>query len=298
MIMLIAMMSDMTTMNRHRFKPPKQNTLFQLLAKFLSCRLILQLRRLLMRCIPFMRLESQVKDIVYLSWLVDVEQVRQHYPSDVPLWEKQGKTIFTILTYQHQHFGFRFLGGLRQWMPSPQQSNWRFYLDHTYPKTVIFEQVLLDQYLYVMGGRLASDVMPAQYASVFQHQFNPQQQSIQTDVFVDTDYSFNSDVKMTQEKTLTPTWQQMFDSWDEAVQFLVDQDHAWAEWVDRPECISQGDIEMPVQYEDIRAAQILSLNAPALLKKFGVESDTDAFAFVVPALDFHVLGERFLEKSN
>ena len=106
------------------------------------------------------------------------------------------------------------------------------------------------------------------------------------------------DVKMTQEKTLTPTWQQMFDSWDEAVQFLVDQDHAWAEWVDRPECISQGDIEMPVQYEDIRAAQILSLNAPALLKKFGVESDTDAFAFVVPALDFHVLGERILEKSN
>ena len=159
-------------MNRHRLKLPASKQWLRFLTQVLSCRLLLQLRRLMMRLLPFMRLQSQVSHIVYLSWLVDVDQVRQRYPQHVPLWEKQGKTIFTILTYQHHHFGFSFLAKLRKLMPSPQQSNWRFYLDGTYPKTVIFEQVIVDQALYVIGGRIASDVMPAQYASKFHHQEN------------------------------------------------------------------------------------------------------------------------------
>ena len=106
-------------MNRHDFKPPRQILFFNFLARLLACGVLLQLRRMLMRVLPFMSLQSRVSNIVYLSWLVDAEQVRQRYPEQVKLWEKQGKTIFTILTYQHHHFGFQFLGRLRKWMPSP-----------------------------------------------------------------------------------------------------------------------------------------------------------------------------------
>jgi hypothetical protein len=70
---------------------------------------ILTVRRFFMRLLPFIRFESQVSHIVYLSWLVDIEQVRERYPELVHLWERQGKTVFTILSYQHHHFGFRFL---------------------------------------------------------------------------------------------------------------------------------------------------------------------------------------------
>ncbi|ENV10871.1 hypothetical protein F966_00649 [Acinetobacter higginsii] len=283
-------------MNRHRLKLSISNAILRLLAPILSCSLLLQLRRLMMRILPFMRLQSQVSNVVYLSWLVDVEQVRLRYPKEVPLWEKDGKTIFTILTYQHQHFGFSFLGKLRQFLPSPKQSNWRFYLDDSQPKTVIFEQVVVDQVLYVLGGRLASDVMPAQYAAIFQHQRN--QQAIQTEICLDQDYSLKSEVQITTEKQLPVTWQTLFPSWDEAVQFLVDQDHAWAEWVDQPARMSQGDIQMPVQFQQIQAAEILSLNAPQLLQQFGLDEDAEALAFVVPELDFTVLGEQVLSRTT
>ncbi|QHH93205.1 hypothetical protein FPL18_04800 [Acinetobacter gyllenbergii] len=281
-------------MNRHRLKLSISNAVLRLLAPILSCGLLLQLRRWMMQRLPFMRLQSQVSNVVYLSWLINVEQVRLRYPKDVPLWEKQGKTIFTILTYQHQHFGFSFLGKLRQFMPSPKQSNWRFYLDGSQPKTVIFEQVVVDQALYVLGGRLASDVMPAQYASTFQHQ--RAEHLIHTEMSVDEDYSLSSDVKIKSEKQLPEAWQQLFPSWEDAVEFLVDQDHAWAEWVDQPTRMSQGDIQMPVQLQHIQAAEILSLQAPQLLQQFSLDEDAEAFAFVIPALDFEVLGEQVLFK--
>ncbi|MCH7380786.1 MULTISPECIES: DUF2071 domain-containing protein [Acinetobacter] len=283
-------------MNRHRLKLSISNAVLRFLAPILSCGLLLQLRRRMMRRLPFMRLQSQVSNVVYLSWLVDVEQVRLRYPKDVPLWEKDGKTIFTILTYQHQHFGFSFLGKLRQFMPSPKQSNWRFYLDDSQPKTVIFEQVVVDQVLYVLGGRLASDVMPAQYASMFQHQ--RAEHVIHTEMSVDEHYSLKSDVQMIKEKQLPDAWQQLFCSWDDAVEFLVDQDHAWAEWVDQPTRMSQGDIQMPVQFQQIQAAEILSLNAPQLLQQFGLDQDAEAFAFVIPSLDFYVVGEQVLAQTT
>ncbi|MCH7350993.1 MULTISPECIES: DUF2071 domain-containing protein [unclassified Acinetobacter] len=285
-------------MNRHHFKLPPSKPLFRFLAPVLSCRLLLQLRRLMMRILPFMPLQSRVSNIVYLSWLVDIEQVRQHYPQSVPLWEKDGKTIFTILIYQHHHFGFKFFGWLRKLMPSPRQSNWRFYLDESQPKTVIFEQVIVDQALYVIGGRLASDVMPAQYASLFEHQFDEQRLSIHTELKVDEDYCLISDVHITEEKQLPTKWQMLFPSWEEAVRFLVDQDHAWAEWGDQPARMSQGDIKMPFQFQQIQAAKIRTLQAPQLLQQFGLDDTAEAFAFVVPALDFYVVGEKILSTSN
>lgn len=282
-------------MNRHSLKWSASTPLLRFLASILSCRLLLQLRRMMMRVLPFMRLQSQVNNIVYLSWLVDIEHVRQRYPDYVPLWEKQGKTIFTILTYQHQHFGFSLLGKLRKLMSSPRQSNWRFYLDGAYPKTVVFEQVIVDQVLYVVGGRIASDVMPAQYASVFQHQ-QDKQHRIYTEIMVDTDYALMSEVQLIAEKQLPPTWQALFASWEGAVEFLVDQDHAWAEWVDQPSQMSQGDIKMPVQFQQIQAAEITKLQVPQLLQQFGLDSEAEAFAFVVPELDFYVVGEKLLNR--
>lgn len=285
-------------MHKHQFKLPPHKPLLRFFASVLSCRLLLRLRRLIMRILPFIPLQSRVSNIVYLSWLVDVEQVRQRYPQHVHLWEKDGKTIFTILTYQHHHFGFAFLGPLRALMPSPRQSNWRFYLDESHPKTVIFEQVVVDQALYVIGGRLASDVMPAQYASVFQHQMDEQQQRIYTEIKVDEDYFLISDVQLTKEKQLPTAWQTLFSSWDAAVRFLLDQDHAWAEWADQPAQISQGDIRMPFQFQQIQAAKIRSLQVPRLLQQFGLSSDTEAFAVVVPALDFYVVGEKGLTSAG
>jgi hypothetical protein len=182
-------------MHRHRLKKPTKGIILKCIAFFAQCSFLLGLRRMLMRLIPFLELQSQVENIVYLSWWVDIEQVCSGYPSHVQLLEKQGKTIFTILTYQHQHFGFSFLGHLRQFMPSPQQSNWRFYIAPEQPaKTVIFEQVVIDQKLYVLSGRLASDVMPAQYAQQFVHK--REDDIIQTQIELDALYRLSCSVQI------------------------------------------------------------------------------------------------------
>lgn len=248
-----------------------------------------------MRYLPFLKLQSCVSNIVYLSWLVDIEQVQNRFPEPIKLLEKQGKTIFTVLTYQHEHFGFSFLGWLRKLMPSPKQSNWRFYIEpQQQDKTVIFEQVIVDQKLYVLSGRLASDAMPAQFSKPFIHQKVDQQ--IQTQLQIDSTYQLSSSVDISSDKQLPVTWQDLFSSWDEAVRYLADQDHAWVEWVDQPENLSQGDIEMPFDFSQIQAAKVQEVHC-SLLQKWGV-NEQDIFAFVVPELDFYVKSETVLKLDS
>lgn len=279
-------------MNRHTYKNHHSHWLEKSIAFIVHLGFLLNLRRFVMRFLPFFKLQSRVKNIVYLSWLVDIDQVRSRYPQSVKLCEKQNKTIFTILTYQHEHFGFSFLGWFRKLMPSPKQSNWRFYIDPIQQeKTVIFEQVVVDQLLYVLSGRLASDAMPAQFAKPFEHLFKDQK--IHTNFKIDQQYQLQSSVQIDAEKQLAEAWQTLFSSWDDAVRYLVDQDHAWVEWVDQPEKLSQGDIEMPFDFSQIQAAQVLDIHCP-LLNEWGV-NENEVFAFVVPELDFYVKNEYSLK---
>lgn len=278
-------------MNRHQLKNNHASFILKLMKCLVETSWLLNLRRAMMRRFPFFQLQSRVKNIVYLSWLVDIEKVKNRYPDNIRLWEKQGKTIFTILSYQHEHFGFRFLGGFRKLMPSPKQSNWRFYLDpNQQDKTVIFEQVVVDQKLYVLSGRLASDAMPAQFSASFIHQKIEQQ--IQTQLEVDSTYQLSSTVELSTNKQLPESWQGLFESWDEATRYLLDQDHAWVEWVDQPEKCSQGDIEMPFDFSQIQSAQVLNIQCP-FVQQWGV-NEQDCFAVVVPELDFYVRNEQRL----
>ena len=146
---------------------------------------------------------------------------------------------------------------------------------------------MIDQQLYVLSGRLASDAMPAQYAKKFVHQVS--EQLIQTELELDPVYQLSSTVQINTDPRLPEAWQNLFLSWDEAIQYLAEQDHAWVEWVDQPEKLSQGDIEMPFDFSQVLPAQVLNIACP-LLQQWGVR-EQDVFAFVVPTLDFYVRNE-------
>lgn len=282
-------------MHKHRFKAPLQNYFFRILTTILSCHRLLKLRRYIMRYLPFLKLKSEVHNVVYLSWLVDVDQLKNHFPKHVPLWEKNGKTIFTILSYQHQHFGFAFFHWLRSLFPSPKQSNWRFYLDsNTHPQTVIFEQVLMDQWLYILAGRLFSDVMPAQFCKIFQHNKEDLNSNtpIHTKIFLDQNYHLESKIHITEEKRLPNDWTSLFPTWDSAINFLVEQNFAWSEWVDQANHFSQGEIHMPIDAKNIQPAKIQTLIPPTLLKQWNISEDQQPLAFIISKLDFNVLAEK------
>ncbi|MEB3767034.1 hypothetical protein [Acinetobacter sp. MD2] len=284
-------------MHKHQIKFKHLSVIQRVLLHLLTCKALLKVRRWLMRYVPFMRLKSEVTDVVYLSWLVDADAVIAQYPDFVPFWQKDGKTIFTILTYQHHHFGLAFLGPLRKFFPSPKQSNWRFYLAPMQAnKTVIFEQVIVDQLLYVLGGRLASDVMPAQLAAQFEHciDSNAEYDEISTQIQLDEQYSFSAQVRTVDQKQLPKTWQPFFNDWSTAVKFLVDQDHAWSQWSDDVGRLSQGNIEMPIQFEQISPAKVQQIQSPEILKQWTTQTEPEVFAFIVPNLNFYVQGEQIV----
>ena len=246
-----------------------------------------------------MRMESEVKDVVYLSWLVDIEKAQPYVPPGVRLWQQNGKTIFSILTYQHQHFGPAFLGPLRRWMPSPRQSNWRFYVAATPQQTqcegvVLFVSVVVDQLAYVLGGRLASDAMPAHLASTFQHAVQPATASnfevIVTEIHGGTGSApdLYSDVALATEEQLPEAWQAFFPSWQQAVSYLAVQHSALVQ-LEPGAGIAQGDIAFPVDMARVQPATATKVHG-AFLQHLGIQSAP--FCFVIPELAFEVLGER------
>lgn len=286
-------------MMRHDFKYAQQRWIFRWLVPLFNAPILLKLRRWLMRFSPFLRLESQATDTVYLSWLVDVDLVRHRFPEPIRLWEKDGKTIFSILFYHHHHFGLHCLGPLRKVFPSPRQSNWRFYLaDELLPKTVIFEQIVVDQMLYVSGGRLLSDAMPAQFDPNFQHTVQQTEQGlkVQANIYIDKRYHMQVSLASKAEQILPSDWATVFPDWDSAMQYLVPQEHVWVECVDQPMQLSQANIRIETAYQAIQALKLEQLECP-LLREFGITEQDQALCFYLPNLDFHVLGEQVLDHT-
>lgn len=287
-------------MNRHQFKFKHKNPFFKSIAWLFSFAGLLKFRRWFMRFSPFLRLESQATDTVYMSWLVDSNLLKDRFPEPIQLWEKDGKTIFSILFYHHHHFGLHCFGPLRKIFPSPKQSNWRFYLaEELLPKTVIFEQIVVDKMLYVTGGRILSDAMPAQYDPRFKHQVKQEQEhlDIQAQIEMDESYRLKVQLESVSHCTLPEQWQNIFPDWQAATEFFVPQEHVWVECVDDPQKISQADIQVVTNLQEIKALKINEIDCP-LLTELNIDLEQEALCFYIPKLDFHVLGEIPLQSID
>jgi len=150
-------------MASNRYRHPRPGVIGKLAAWLANSPSIAHVRQALMLRLPFMQLESDVTDVVYLTWMIDVGAARRLVPSGYALWQRDGKTPFTILTYRHGNFGPAFLGPLRRMMPSPLQSNWRLY--GAQPNQVFFVKNVMSSFLHALGTRMFSDVLQTHYPS-------------------------------------------------------------------------------------------------------------------------------------
>ena len=117
----------------NQFQSPRRSPIHWLTAALSNSKLLARSRRKFTSFFPFLKLRSDVKDVVYMNWILEVDKVRHFIPDGLELWEKDGKTLFTILTYRHGSFGPSFLGPFRRLFLSPLQSNWRLYLKSAPP---------------------------------------------------------------------------------------------------------------------------------------------------------------------
>lgn len=285
----------MTARAGNAYRHPRAGWPASLLERLANSPAFARARQALMARLPFIVLRSAVRDVVYLTWLVDADAAQALAPPGTRLWRRAGTTPLTVLTYRHGHFGPAFLGPFRRLFPSPLQSNWRLYLERspeaeTGPATVLFLKNIMDSAPHALGTRLFSDVLQTHLAARFIHRRDGDLFSTQIEAGAGSAPALRCAARIAADKRLPAPFAPLFADWDDAVDYLCSQDAAVAPaaWCDK---LAVADISLPIDL-----AQVLPLAATevrcALPERLPALSEP--LCFVVPAVDFRVLAERLL----
>lgn len=254
------------------------------------------LRRLVMSRLPFPPLVSDVRDVIYASWLVPLGAVQGEVPKGIALHQWRGMTLLTVLSYRHGHFGPRWLGPLRRLLPSPLQSNWRLYIDDARsdvplpPRVVLFLSNVFGSALHAVGTRLFSDVLSSHYAG----HFTLTRRENFTTVAMGGGGSapaFDLTVSHDAPAVLPEAFRPLFANWADAIRFICDQDAALAPLADRP-ALALSHISLPVDLERVEPLICPDFAPSALLASWGVSGLP--FCFRVPEVAFAALSDTVI----
>jgi len=289
----------------HLYTHPYNGRFGNGLAKLLNSRRFASYRRALMSRLPFMTLDSDVVDVVYMTWLVDEALAAPFAPPGARLWSYQGRTPLTVLTYRHGHFGPRWMGPLRRVMPSPLQSNWRLYLaeplaDAPPIPTVAFVYNVMDSLAHVAGTRLFSDALPSHWPASFDLRVNADEAIVDIAPGDGSAPRLAARAVRAGEAVLSPPWSGMFSGWSDAIVRLASQDAAVVEVPTAegaPGRSALATIDLPV---DVASVQPLvldtqTLDCPLLQR---LDADPEALCFLLPSVRFSALSERLLRAST
>ena len=282
-------------MQDNTYRHPRAGRPGRLFAALANCTHFASARQAVMARLPFLTLHSDVRDVVYVSWLVDAAAAQKLLPPGVTLWQRDGKTPFTVLTYRHGHFGPALLGPLRRLLPSPLQSNWRLYLDHTPAGApdvpcVYFLKNIMDSLPHALGTRLFSDVLPTHLAAGMTLDVTATQARCTIASGAGSAPPLDVQADIGGGKALDGDWQQLFGSWRDAVAFLACQDAAIAS-VPRNGKLVFGEIDLPVDLDQVQALTAGRADCGLLAQ---LPPLSGPFAFFVPQVPFKALSERLL----
>jgi len=281
-------------LHNNAFVYPGNGLVGGLINRLVASRILLRTRRALLSRLPFLKLASDVTDVVYCTWIVDVAAVAHLVPPRVTLAQRDGKTLFTVLTYARHHFGPALAGPLWRLFPSPLQSNWRLYVESLpdgvkTDRTVLFVKNIFDNPLYAVGSRLFSDVLPSHFAQRFVHTFD--EGLFRTDICGGGSApDFQCEARTTSTRALRAQFTQFFDSWTTAVEFLSRQHGAIAHVEDCAR-LAHAQIDLPIDIASVQAlAPTPETGGGAFLTRIGAVGEP--LCFVVPSVEFWVLSER------
>lgn len=277
------------------YRHPRAGWPGRLLAALANCTRFAAVRQAILSRLPFLPLHSDVRDVVYVSWLVDAQAAQQLLPAGVTLWQRDGKTPFTVLTYRHGHFGPALPGPLRRLLPSPLQSNWRLYLDHTPPGApdvpcVYFLKNIMDSLPHALGTRLFSDILPTHLAHAMTLEVSATQARSSIAPGAGSAPALDIQAAFAASQALDADWQPLFGNWRDAVAFLACQDAAIAP-VPRNGKLVFGEIHLPVDLDQVQALATAHADCGLLAHLPPV---SPPFAFLVPKVPFKALSERLL----
>jgi hypothetical protein len=278
----------------NRFAHPEGRIAARLLSKPGNSGAFAAVRRAVMGWLPFVQLQSDVNRVVYLNWVVPLHAVAPLVPEGVELVSREGKTVLTVLTYSHRHFGPTLAGPMRRLFPSPLQSNWRLYVARLHGRTpakptVLFIKNVFDSVLYAVATRMFSDALPSHLAGRFVHCGSADGHSTVIESAFGSAPELACDTACTQVRIVPPEFAPFFSTWRAGVESLCVQDSAVCAvpLIDR---IAEAGIDLPIPLEEVVPLTSVSFTPGALLRSLGAVSAP--FCFYVPKVRFRVLWER------
>lgn len=262
---------------------PKTGLPGRLLARLANSRRIAAARRAVFSRLPFLTLESDVRDVVYLTWMMDVAAAQAMVPPGVRLWQRDGLTPFSILTYRHGHFGPALAGPARRLLPSPLQSNWRFYLEE--PGKVYFVRNIMDSTLHALGTRIFSDILPTHLPARFVHARDGEEYTTIIDPGAGSAPLLEARARLSARRELPTDLAGAFANWGEAVSVLACQHMAMIE-VPGLGRMAESEISLPIPLDEVLPLEAASVTCPMAGAGAG-----SPFCFAVPHVRFKVLSE-------
>jgi hypothetical protein len=245
--------------------------------------------------VPPLTMASDIRDVIYVNYLVDAARLIDLVPPPLQLQRlgADGRyAMFTFLTYRHGHFGPRVFGPLRQLWPSPIQSNWRLYVHDPVSQTdgVYFLTTAITAVPYALAARYLSEGVPMHV---------PERATIVArpdggyDVTLAPGPGTAPDARLSLHPTardaiaaLPPPWPEVFPTPEAAMAYCVPQDRAlnvqpWHNRVTRQEIR----LDIPLDSCRILVGGVDSAAARAIV------GDATPFCFHVPGVRFDYDGE-------
>jgi hypothetical protein len=243
--------------------------------------------RALLERAPSIALLSDIRDVVYVNYLLPAERLEALVPEGLEL-QRVGPggrlAVFTHLTFQHGNFGPRRLGGLRRLAPSPVQSNWRVHVRDPRRGTtgISFVTIAMASTPIALLARLGSEGMPMHV---------PGAASLTRDgdgtlhVRIDPGSGSAPDLEATftpvAELPWTPPWSEVWPSFRDMLGYVVPQDRTlstqpWHGWLTRHEI----ELNIPLDACEPLAGTVRSRAAEAIV------GDAQPVCFRVPQVTF------------
>lgn len=257
-----------------------------------------RLARALGEWLPSIGFASDITHVIYVNYLVEAECLEPLVPWGLELQRlgPQGKyAFFTHLTYRHGHFGPRFLGPLRRFLPSPVQSNWRIHVRD--PQTgiigIYFVTTAISSIPPALLARHLSEGIPmhllqhsqvtASPAGSFQIQLGPGPGSAP---------DLTARLWPAMEPDLPPPWNECFDNFQAMLAYCVPQDRAMSSqpWYGR---VTRQEIRLDIPLECCEpvAGRIISDTARKLV------GEAQPLCFQVAQVAFRFDREEYDYKS-
>ena len=246
------------------------------------------------RVLPIPVLASDITNVVYLNWLVPAERVAGWLPAPLQLHRFGNRTFVSLLTYQHGHFGPRFLGPLRRLLPSVCQTNWRLYIepvvDDTSRDAIYFFKTALDHSGLAVASRCMSDGLPSHRPLRIDHRRSDDCVITDIDSGLGSAPDLKSTVRISEHRQLPVELMEHFSDWEHAVQYLVEQNCGVGVHPAQAG-ICQSKISIPIAIDTVQPADVVGTVESRFLET--VIDGCACFAFVVPQVPFLALGETW-----